>query len=119
MQRAVGRKLSSVAVKTTTDQDLLPSLDNYYTKKYNNCDNFSEHSITPFQGRIYAVGVRPYGRPQTPLYQKSLKNFITSSMRNLPKSFCSFGNLFIQFFSFNIIAIQQQKIKIYQRVCYV
>lgn len=155
--KAVGRKLSSATVETMTDQSFLPSLDNYHTKKYNNCDNFEWHKVHPLSGvrlrcrglsptatpnaiiseqyknnqrffdnkdkavgrakfvlaedktttrtafyqaltiirqisiiinRIllvgifvtsflrfkFAVGVSPYGRPQTPLYQKSLKN---------------------------------------------
>ncbi|MDA3053528.1 hypothetical protein [Campylobacter sp. JMF_03 NE3] len=107
--KAVGEKLSSIVAETTIDQDLLPSLDNYYTNKYNSRDNFKQHKLHPLSGVKFNRRGATLRQPQTLLYQKSLKNFITNSMRNLPKSFCSFGNLFIHFFSFNIIAIQQQK----------
>nr|MBP3724494.1 hypothetical protein [Campylobacter sp.] len=124
--RAVGRKLSSVAVKTTTDQNLLPSLDNHYTKKYNNCDNFVWHIHHPLSGaRLrrrglsptatpnaiiseqyknnqrffnirqlsiiifiisflrfkFAVGVRPYGRPKTQLYNAFNPGSITIALK--------------------------------------
>ena len=124
--RAVGKKLLSVAVKTTTDQNLLPSLDNYYTKKYNNCDNFKWHKAHPLSGAKFsrrglsptatpnaiiseqyknnqrffnirqlsiiifiisflrlkfAVGVRPYGRPQTQLYNAFNPGSITIALK--------------------------------------
>lgn len=117
--KAVGETIARFDKEAKADYNLV-CLDNNQANKYNYNDNgLNWHLNHPLSGVSFCRRGATLRQPQTLLYQKSLKNFITNSMRNLPKSFCSFGDLFIHFFSFNIVAIQQQKIKIYQRVCYV
>ena len=156
--KAVGRKLSSAITETMTDQSLSISLDNYYTKKYNNCDNFKWHKAHPLSGAKFSRrGLSPTAIPNAiiskitekfkinGLFQKVKNNFIAQKdgakklrsdyffimtlifrrkrlnfrynknigllccfitnpfWTNLPKLFCSFGNLIIQSFVFNTL----------------
>ena len=67
--KAVGGKSLSAVTETTTGQKLV-SLDNNYTKEYNRYNNFVRHISRFLSEAKFAVGVSPYGRPQTLVYPK-------------------------------------------------